>query len=392
MKILLVVADSLRADAIFAPPTMRAMVDGGLCFERAVCSGSWTIPSLAAMVGGDWPHRLGLCHWRHRPPAGAPNLFQAFRDAGFFVGGAFPNPAWAFKGWPGAPAWVDSNSPAAVRALLESVQGDALFVIHHWGTHFPYIAAERPWGVHQRGAAAAMEGFCAEPGLGPTFARRYDRAVMRVSEEHLAGWIEQLCSGGDDVLVALTGDHGEHWGSALPAGRHLEHLFDLHGRWFTDETTRVPMVLWGSGRLARTPARVGDWVGGLDLAPTLCAAAGLPWAGPTGREIPAGQSLWGGDAGLCPRGFGLTIGSLNPYRPETYPARATEMWVAGSAVSEAGRCSWDPLRGPTLEGAPPVDAARLSQELAGAVDARMGEDGPPPPSLAERMAMLGYAE
>jgi hypothetical protein len=66
----------------------------------------------------------------------------------------------------------------------------------------------------------------------------------------------------------------------------------------------------------------------------------------------------GGDAGLCPRGFGLTIGSLNPYRPETYPARATEMWVAGSAVSEAGRCSWDPLRGPTLEGAPPIEVAR----------------------------------
>ena len=61
-------------------------------------------------------------------------------------------------------------------------------------------------------------------------------------------------------------------------------------------------------------------------------------------------------------------------------------------MDAGGRQTWDPLRGTLVEGAPAFDPARLAAELAGVIDPRMGEDGPPPASLAARMAMLGYAE
>ena len=92
MKILLIVADSLRADALgcYNParvtPTVDALAEEGCRFETAITAAPWTVPSLAAMLTGAWSHRLGLVKWEQPWSLDTPTLFGYFRAAGYHVG------------------------------------------------------------------------------------------------------------------------------------------------------------------------------------------------------------------------------------------------------------------------------------------------------------------
>lgn len=383
MKVLLVVVDSLRADAITAQtPTLNHLAKTGFTPSQSFCSASWTIPSLVSMTTGCLPHRMGVCNWRH-PLPNRPTLFTRFADAGAAVSVFTPNPHWAFSGWAGIHQTGDSQNLADVEGMLRE-PGDRLVVVHHWRTHFPYVIEPRHWQGLRHASEISLEAFARSPQrMAPRFSRLYARSVHHFSEVVLPRWLDALT--GQQAIVAITGDHGESWGDALPPGRSIEHIFDLHGRWMTDETTAVPLLFWGP---AISPGRPSGFARGVDVAPTLCALAGLPSL----PEDTDGHDL----TTATPADHALTISSHNTLFPESYPDDGALMWRGWSLRSATGRWTWD---APTDHwSSPPPKAVRdrilAAHQHANGPRARFQQPPTKPDvtGLHQQMRMLGYAD
>ena len=397
MKIILLVVDSLRADAPgyaggeARTPTLDRLAAEG-CHFPCVCSGSWTVPSVTSMMTGRWPHRAAVCNWRHGLPDDVGSLASALHQVGVRVEACVPYPKWWFAGWPGVAHVGWGLNPAEVDAAVRA-PGDRLVVVHHWNTHFPYLTAERPLPSYQRAANLAMVAFARSPDvLRPRFRALYRRAVEHWSEQVLPRVLDAALSGGEDVLVAITADHGENWGEALPPGRRLERIFDLHGRWMVDATVRVPLLFWGSGVV---PGARGGLARGVDVGPTLAAAGGLSWPYEgDGRALPLGADAPAPDDGA------LTVASHNVYEPETYPADGRVMWRRYAWTTDRARWTWDSATGEreiTGDADPDETAlvwARLAAEWAQARDAVEAPDRAQTPeeAVANRLRALGYLD
>ena len=384
MTILLLIADSVRDDAVGpqTAPTLDLLGQEGCRFTRSYCSGSWTVPSLAAIESGLHPHRIGVAHWGQAPQPAAPagGILAAAGAAGLDVQVYTPAPQWSWLGWPARGQVGDSQDLAAVCAALRG--RDRLVVVHHLWTHVPYVCKPLALSGHRRAADAAVDALARIPGADARLARLYAAAVRHLSEEVLPRYLDALLAGGDEVLALVTADHGETWGASLPPGRRVEHVYDLHGRWMTDETTRVPLIAWG--RTPQGPVQAsapGGFARGVDLCPTLREILGQPV--PADRE---GRSLLpsllvGADA---PATEALTVASFNVVHPETYPTDGRVQWRRYARVSASGRQTWDALDdGP----GPPELAAEHARALGPAAILAA-----PRPTLAHALRTLGYAD
>lgn len=383
MKLLLLVADSVRADAVGGgtaggttggtaggPADLAAF--GGARFTDVTCSGSWTIPSLAAMVTGELPHRVGVANWYHRAWERDPTspihtaLFPRLAAAGFAVDVLVPNPTHAFAGWPGVTSIGDSLDDAVIVETLRR-PGPRLVVLHHWWTHLPYLPrpADRrlTWSGLHEASEVALTALVRDPaGMGTRLRRMYAAAVQRLLRDDLPRWLDAF----GDGWVLATADHGESWGELAPGGR-VRHIFDLHGRWLEDETTRVPLQLFSTrgslpARSVATPAR------GVDVGPTLAALAGLPWEQ---RAPESGRSLLDAAHGATlPPAPVITVGSANCETPDRYPERGAELWRYWSERTPAGRVTAE-------AGAAPSTLTTLPPNLA-ALHAEAVDSGPMP--------------
>lgn len=435
MKVVLLVVDSLRADAPgFAggsgTPHMDDLAGEGTRFERSWASGSWTVPSLAAMVTGAFPHRVGIVRWRHAFPVGQPCLLQSFAAAGFDVRCLTPNPRWAFRTFPGHGGAGRSDELDEVQGALRAPRGTDRFVlIHHWWTHLPYVQRRLGRGGWRRACDLLLGSLGREPAVvAPRLRGLYSRAVEAFDREWLPRVLDAALSGGDDVVVALTGDHGENWGESLPAGRKVEHVFDLHGRWLDDGTSAVPLIFWGKGTSGPVPQALclGGFARGVDVAPTLCDLEGLPWPlpaasheGPTLRQRGPSRSdglslLPAIRASLpAPAPEALTVATHNVFFPDVYPEEGAVAFRRFGLRTKDARYLLDVASGE--ESAVDLAGATLPAELAAPVLARLGDEhsasvdpGPPLPEdlfgrapragvpgaddLAGRMATLGYLD
>ena len=353
MMVLMLVVDSLRADAPgyaggqAATPALDQLAAEGTSFDHLTVSGSWTVPSLTSMATGTYPHRVGICRWRHAFPHRRPTLMSAFAAAGFDVHVLAHNPRWLFGSCPHRGKAGDSQEVDQVLDALRHPRGSDRFVLlHHWWTHLPYLNRKLPASGWKRACEMSLESMNRNPeAMVPKFRANYRRTVEYFSAELLGRYLDAASAGGEDVLLLLTGDHGENWGEALPEGRKIEHIFDLHGRWMRDSTTRVPLMLWGKGHAGAVPsdARLTGTVRGIDVAPTLADLAGIPWPGP----LPEAGGPTVVDRGIQPDGLGLeldgrsvatpilagedlptentlTVSTHNTHQPDTYPPEGSK--------------------------------------------------------------------
>ncbi len=379
--VLMLVVDSLRADAPgfgggeALTPGLDALARGGTLYEEAICSAGWTVPSLTAIATGTFPHRVGVARWRHPFPARRPTLFTAFAAAGFEVHSFFHNPRWAFANTQARGTVGDSQDAEAVCAALRAPSGaDRLVFVHHWWTHLPYRTEAIPRAPWRALCSEILGQLAQDPdSQRPRWRRAYLDTVEYLDSELLPRYLDAAHSGGDDVLLCVTADHGENWGESVPVGHEVGHIYDLHGRWLTDDTTRVPLVFAGGRRTDPVPAghRLSGYARGVDFAPTLCDLAGVPWPGPLstaqgctlidrgvnehtlrldGESLAVGLRLGVG----TDRDAAMTVTSNNAIVPAKYPRGAARMWRRYSVRSRSGRYVWDG-----------VDRTRHEQDGAG---------------------------
>jgi len=449
VKVVFVVADSLRADApAYAggpsvTPTLDRLASEGAQFPDAVASAAWTVPSVTAMLTGTFPHKVGIARWRHPFPRRRPSLFTAFSAAGFRVRSQLHNPRFAFasSGFRGEVG--DSEIPDDVDQALRESGGDRFVFIHHWWTHLPYrqeLIPRKPW---RRLCNEDIRWLADDPEEAVPNVRDRYHAALESFDALLGRYLEAALAGGEEVLLCVTGDHGETWGDSLPPGHRMEHIYDLHGRWLTDETTRVPLVFWSSSDRVRAGA-VPGFARGVDVAPTLCGLAGVPWPGPLpthdgptliDRGIEDAAPLDGlslarciADARPVPIEEALTVTSHNAILPAKYPKSARRLWCRYGLRRAHERFVWDGqfgLRDVHAVGQPAGEAmgpwgrlkerlspraavwARLAAEREVALApgdplpkdlfARFGPRGDEPEgfeggALADQMAMLGYGD
>ena len=99
-SILLVVIDTLRADAVSAygavegtTPFVDSLAAAGLRYQRAYAPSPWTLPSHATLFTGLWPERHGVgVGGRMLLPEGLPTLAERMGQAGFETVGFSENP------------------------------------------------------------------------------------------------------------------------------------------------------------------------------------------------------------------------------------------------------------------------------------------------------------
>ena len=132
----------------------------------------------------------------------------------------------------------------------------------------------------QRGMATPEE--LRQAGLDPEAYLRYSKdwydGSIRGMDDELGRLVERLQVRGlrDQSLLAFYADHGEEF---------HEHGRMFHGQSVYGEMIRVPLILWGPGRLPKG-ARVEEPVSLIDVMPTLLELSGLKT--PPGLQ---GQSL-----------------------------------------------------------------------------------------------------
>lgn len=371
--VVLIVADSVRADAPGfgggpdETPLLDRLAAEGTTFDQCYSSAAWTVPSMVALTTGTFPHRVGVARWRHPFPRRRPTLMSAFAAAGFEVRTVVHNPRFCLANTGVRGTVGDSEVPTdVIEALSAPVGTDRFVLIHHWWTHLPYVCSKMTRKLWKRSCDIEIEALGQDPeDAVPRLTQAYHDTLAWFDSELLGRYLDAAAASGPDVLVGFTADHGETWGASLPKGERIGHMYDLHGRWITDETTRVPLLLWGRGTNGPVQAgrRVPGFARGVDVAPTLCDLAGVPWPGPVplhdsatliergigargeGLELD-GVSLGGAlRGGATPVHEVLTVTSHNAIEPARYPRSGKRMWSRYGLRTASRRYVWDGLFG-----------------------------------------------
>ncbi len=445
-NVLLIVVDTLRADrlspygcATGRTPCLSRLAREGILFSRAIAPSSWTIPSMAALFTGYYPHRLGV-QWdllggKSRIPAGVSTITEDFAAAGYVTAGFVANYVLApeqgygrgFDSYYLAP-YKDHSVTAETlgRRALDWLRdrGDqrVFCYMHYMDPHSPYDAPG-PDGLTRWGRRPfvpdQMPGWRDGNVWGLTVGREQVedeedvREIGRFYEDEVAYLDRQL---GrllvrleregllEDTVVLVTADHGEEL---------HDHGFWSHGFTLYEEVVNVPLLLRVPGLRHRAGSVVHTPVSLVDIRPTLLALAGLP-AGPAVRD---GENLLGpGPQRLV---FSRTLADA-PARSSVFsgpwkyihfdrplavaepPVTAPGKWLMdhGPAEEELFHLDADPAERENLaESLPDVRAqlkTALHQWLAEARPAEArhgGEDTPEADTdMAERLRALGYIQ
>ncbi|MES2639446.1 MAG: sulfatase [Myxococcota bacterium] len=306
-RVLLVSVETFRRDHVhtygyprLTTPTFDSLVAGGTSYDQHWTSAPYTHPSLASLVTGLLPTRLGFVD--NIPSIGGELLTAAQLFAkGGYVTAAF-NVQYVLSNRYGLNRGFHyyrnhpNDVPAAklteeVLPFLDEHAEDNLFLwMHYFDPHGPYrppadqrkrFTGDTIWendtvtfkpGTAQEGSPD-IPPYVLDKGQTERrhYVAGYDGDISYLDEElgklvryvKTKGWAE-------DTLIVVTADHGESLGE--------------HGRTFChgslyETDLHVPMVVWGPGRVP-AGAHVTAETNHVDVLPTLLDYAGLP--------IPAG--------------------------------------------------------------------------------------------------------
>jgi arylsulfatase A-like enzyme len=313
-NLVILMIDTLRADHLGAygyarakTPHIDALATAGTRYAHAFAQASWTRPSVATILSGQYPSSHGAVHKADILPDRVETLAEVLQRAGYHTA-AFANNAnvtAAFNFQQGfdefhylAPSlFFYADEPAAQLALYGGLRLlRERFVARRVNVENYYQPAERVtaevkgW-LERRGAERRPfflfvhymdphDPYFVHPYRGEGYARvanpnppaavaekyrdLYDGEIAYL-DQHLGVLFEDLKRRGlwERTLVALTADHGEEF---------QEHGGWWHGTTLYDEQIHVPLIVKAPGGAGGRV--VEEFATSLDIAPTLLAAAG----------------------------------------------------------------------------------------------------------------------
>lgn len=290
-NIVVVLIDTLRADRLGCyggeraglTPHMDALAARGVRFDDTMAAGPCTLPSHASLFSSLYGSQHGV-FFRERLPDEVVTMAEVLRAGGyqthaqtegFFVHHEF-GLAQGFDTFSIGPRGVQRTVEAA-QARLRATRGPFFLFLHTYEVHIPFTppdAYRERWvrsydGPYQGVTKSAQ----LKQGDAPIGERdvRYLRDLYDAEIAHADHWVGQFLQfmerqgWMDDTLLIVTSDHGEEF---------YEHGDFGHGRSLYREQLRVPLILFQKG-VYEGGLVVEHTVHGVDLAPTLVAAAGL---------------------------------------------------------------------------------------------------------------------
>lgn len=428
-NLLLLTVDTLRADALEcyggpagAGSALCSLADQGARFVWAFSTASATTPSVTSILTSRYPGDHGVSQAAGSAlPAGVPTLAETLSRAGYATAAVVSNPTLGrFRKLDAGFDRYDDEMDTPVRNRTQSTERAAASTtdtalaalatlpqpwflwVHFQDPHGPYEppdaepVAEDEGGetlpvLDDHSGRGGIPAYQVLPGATTrgAYARRY-REEIRYLDHHVARLLSAVDARGATGVI-VTADHGEAFGE--------DGFYFAHGHSLGLEQIRVPLM-WRPPQSAEA-TRVERPVSGIDIAPTLLAAAGL--------KIPsdfAGQSL------------DETPGQPRPLFAEHarrsavvanghYYARDRRPGDAGRPDPSANRKQPAlPWRTARLAGTslPPYEAAGIhGAELEATLAAHLGGDpvlagagsaseGPVSDETRERLAALGYTE
>jgi arylsulfatase A-like enzyme len=418
-NVLVILIDTLRRDALGSygggpSPNLDSLAAGGVRFDRAWATGSWTHPSTASLLTGWLPSAHGL---GYGPPgttrlaAAAPMIAEDFRAAGWNTAAASNNKIVSVEdGFGRGFAAFDERAfvadqfhgaermtRAAIEWLDTNPDGPFFLYLHYFDPHDRY-QAPRPFTRRHIGRALEekVRDTSVRAGRPNPFIEtmnpdardltpdevRYLKGLYRGEVSYVDHWIGRLLghleeSGRlDDTIVLVTSDHGEEF---------LEHEGLKHAHTLYDELVAVPLLLRLPGDRHAGAVRA-EPVSLVDLPATLRAVAGLPardgdraWAvdGPPSPRVVVAENWWD-EAG--PR-HGLQQSLVRwPHKLVRYGDGTTELFDLDRDPAEQRPLDDDALRERMV-----VSLDSLLDESGGTAEA-----GPVDPALLEKLKAMGY--
>jgi choline-sulfatase len=394
--ILLVTLDTTRADHVGAygsrrarTPVLDRLAVEGTRFASATATAPLTLPAHASMLTGLLPPEHGVRNngnfrLEERTPTVAAVLQgHGYRTAAFVSAFVLDRRFGLARGFEryddsvveGTAAEVfsfesqrtgDKTGAALIRWLetYAASPGAPFFAwLHLFDPHEPYVPP-----------APFREAFPDSPYDGEiAFADSVLGTVMEALERlHLE----------DRVVVIAAGDHGESLG---------EHGEETHSMLLYEGAVRVPLVLWGPGRVPAGRV-VTEPVSGIDIAPTILALAAAPPLAPShsrsllpllrGRPDGAPRALY--TETLCPQ-FDMGWAPLRSVRDDRYK-------LIDAPRPELFDLSRDPAESTNLYDRQENVVAALRGQLAALAGTGWGAMSVMAMSreVEERLAALGY--
>ncbi|MEZ3115670.1 sulfatase [Halobaculum sp. MBLA0147] len=326
-NVLLVVVDSLRADAIRSDdtetPTLDSVAEESVRFDQCITQGVSTAPAMTAMLTGRYPLDYGG-HWFLE--ANQPTFASQFQSAGYTTAAVHSNPyvssqrnfdrgfdhfeqdVVAFepdKKLERLPEKFDrlvsrlhriaSKTPYTpaptvnerILSLVEDLDDSWFLWAQYMDVHGPYLGGERtyrkkiPAELLWRKAAVTSPDEVTEQER-----RRLERDYygdIEYFDRHLRELLDGLGRRGEleDTLVIVTADHGDEF--------HEHGLFG-HGNLPYRELTHVPLFMRFPYDSDVPTVTVEELVRSVDILPTVLDHINAQ-LDPTMRERCEGQSL-----------------------------------------------------------------------------------------------------
>jgi len=275
-NVLIIVADTLRYDAVFQPdgsvkpelPSLRRFAAESTVFDAAYAASSWTLPSHFAAVTGLDAHELGLDFEHQSFGRPALTLAERFHRNGYRTVAVISNPflnagsgfARGFDSyehaaramdvcraaplailsqlWPRFEATVCwwSASQVTRRALRQMNDGAAPYFVflNFMDAHTPsYLEPDCRAGVPPRANTILRLEVRDEP---------HYHAAVRCLDRRLSALFDCAAASPRGTVVVFLSDHGEHLGERGLMG---------HGQTLYPELLHVPLMIRTPDRLSR---------------------------------------------------------------------------------------------------------------------------------------------
>ena len=316
--VILIITDTLRSDHVSlygyereTAPTLERLGREGAWFSDAISQSTWTKVSVPSIQTSLYPTTHTVAEIPDRLPTSATTIAEVYRDAGYatfaltmipFVG-QLSNLHQGYEVLHERGSLPTSSKPPShvyvsrLLSWLEEHRNTRFFALLHVSDpHGPFrpkpdyeTAFAEPGDMdrldalvekvlpHIRNPIERIFGAprteeLEEAGIDPEEFVRHEHdgydGKIRGMDDALSSLLEGLESYGlrERTLVAVVSDHGTAF---------LEHGSHSHGHMVYGELNRVPMLIWGPGRV---PAglKIDAVVQTIDLMPTLLDLSGLP--------------------------------------------------------------------------------------------------------------------